>query len=214
MKSLLVLGPDSSLQGIYAMACQAWAGRQVEMLSIPSTDYYHFDLRGLERFDPREWQVCVAVNEFYINDVRRALQERVRALGYEPASVVSPRADIDPTAQLGDNVIIQAGCVVGANAQVGAYCVLRPNVVLSENVVLGDFVTLEANVAIREGASVGRLTTICANSSVARMTRIGAHCYLNLQRHYSGSIDDMTFFSPMFESPVQVLGGTAQPAIG
>ncbi|WP_455886684.1 hypothetical protein [Pseudomonas rustica] len=207
MKSLLVLGPDSSLQGIHSVACQAWPARQVEMLPIPSTDYYQFDLSGLARFDPGEWQVCVAVNEFYINDVRRALQLQIRALGYEPASVVSPRADVDASAQLGDNVIIQAGCVVGANTKVGAYCVLRPNVVLSENIVLGNFVTLEANVAIREGATVGDFTTISANSSLARMTRVGAHCCLNLQRHYSGSIDDMTFFSPMFETPVRVLGG-------
>ncbi|CAG8867889.1 UDP-3-O-(3-hydroxymyristoyl)glucosamine N-acyltransferase [Pseudomonas fluorescens] len=207
MKSLLVLGPDSSLRGIHAIAQQAWPQRRIEMLTIPSTDYYHFDLSGLAVFDPRQWQVCVAVNEFYINDVRRALQEKIVALGYEPASVLSPRADIDPSAVLGDNVIVASGCVIGANVTLGSYTVLRPNVVLSEDVVLGRFVTLEANVAIREGASVGDFTTVCANSSLARMTRVGVHCYLNLQRHYSGSIADMTFYSPMFESPVRVLPG-------
>ncbi|MFU7556928.1 hypothetical protein ACM9NO_29670, partial [Pseudomonas paraeruginosa] len=85
-------------------------------------------------FDPQEWQVCVVVNEFYINDVRRALAEAIAALGYEPASVVSPRAEIDPTAVLGDNVIVQSGCAIGPNATLGEYCVLRPNVVLSEDV--------------------------------------------------------------------------------
>jgi acetyltransferase-like isoleucine patch superfamily enzyme len=207
MKALLVLGPDSSLRGVHAIALQAWPQRQVEMLAIPSTDYYRFDLSGLADFDPRQWQVCVAVNEFYINDVRRALQEEVASLGYEPASVISPRADIDPTAVLGDNLVIASGCVVGPHVTLGDHCVLRPNVVLSEDVVLGRFVTLEANVAIREGASVGDFTTVCANSSLARMTRVGAHCYLNLQRHYSGHIADMTFDSPMFESPVRVLPG-------
>lgn len=207
MKSLLVLGPDSSLRGIYSIAQQAWPQRQVEMLAIASTDYYHFDLSGLADFDPQQWQVCVVVNEFYINDVRRALREEIVALGYEPASIISPRADVDPTAVLGENVIIQSGCAVGANVTIGGYCVLRPNVVISEDVVLGSFVTLEANVAIREGATVGNFTTICANSSLARMTRVGAHCYLNLQRHYSASIADMTFYSPMFECPVRVLPG-------
>ncbi|WP_236236377.1 hypothetical protein [Pseudomonas faucium] len=209
MKSLLVLGPDSSLRGIYSIACQAWPGRQVEMLAVPSADYYHFDLSGLQRFEPCEWQVCVVVNEFYINDVRRALQEQVRAMGYEPASIVSPRADIDPGALLGENVIIQGGCAVGAGVRIGNYTTLRPNVVVSEDVTLGSFVTLEANVAIREGAKIGSFTTICANSSLARLTQVGAHCYLNLQRHYSGTIADMTFYSPQFEFPVRVLGGTA-----
>lgn len=206
MKPLVVMGPDSSLRNIYTLALQAWPDRQVEILHIPSTDYYRFDLSVLARFAPEEWDVCVAVNEFYINDVRRALHESVKKLGYQPTSVISPRADIDPSAVIGDNAIIQAGCAIGANTVIGHHCVLRPNVVLSEDVFLGNYVTLEASVSVREGAVIGDFTIVCANSSLARMTKIGKHCYLNLQRHYSGAVADMTFFSPVFEQPIRVLG--------
>ncbi len=205
MKSLLVIGPDSLLRDVYELAGKAYPGRRVVMLQVPSRDYYFFDLSDLDGFPPAEWDICVAVNEFYINDVRRALFEAVEALGYRFQSVVSPFAQVSSSAQLGRNVVIFSGCVIGADAQLGQCCVLRGNVVLSEDVRLGDYVTLEANVAIREGASVGNFTTVCANSSLARMTAVGRHCYLNIPRQYSGVVSDKTFHSPSFERPVRVL---------
>jgi carbonic anhydrase/acetyltransferase-like protein (isoleucine patch superfamily) len=204
MKPLLVTGPDSTLRNVYTLAKQAFPERRVEMLFITSIDYYRFDLSGLQNFEPQIWDVCIAVNEFYINDVRRALHDAVTVLGYQPASVISPRADIDPSAVIGANAVIYGGCVVGANVLIGHHCVLRGNVVLSEDVVLGDYCSLEANVAIREGATVGNFATICANSTVSRMSRVGQHCYLNLQRQYSGIIPDMTSYSQIFQHPIQV----------
>lgn len=205
MKSLLVVGPDSLLRDVHALAIQAYPNRNVEMLQIPSSDYYFFDLSGLQRFSPQHWDVCVAVNEFYINDVRRALFEAVEALGYQYQSVISPLAQVSSSAMLGRNAVVYSGCVVGAEAKLGECCVLRANVVLSEDVTLGNYVTLEANVAVREFSSIGDFTTICANSSLARMTSVGRHCYLNIQRQYSGVVPDKAFYSPSFEQPVRVL---------
>ena len=205
MKSLLIAGPDGMLRDTHALALQVYPGRPIEMLHIPSTDYYHFDLSGLDSFPSAQWDICIAVNEFYINDVRRALHALVAPLGYQVASLISPRAQVDSSAVVGENTIIHAGCFVGAGSSIGHHCVLRPNVVLSEEVRIGDYITLEANVAVREKSSVGDYTTICANSSLVRMSDVGAHCYLNLSRQYAGHIPACTFYSPSFENPVRVL---------
>ena len=207
MKPLLVTGPDSTLRDVYALACLAHPAREVVMLGLPTSDYYKFDLTGLAAYPPKQWDVCIAVNEFYINDVRRSLHETLRSLGYTAVSAISPNAQIDSTAVLGENVIVYAGCSIGASVFIGHHAVLRPNVVLSEDVEVGAYVTLEANVAVREGAKIGSFTTICANSSLARMTEVGKHCYLNLSQQYAGQIPSCTFYSPAFQNPVQVLSG-------
>jgi len=204
-KPLLVVGPDGSLRDVFALAREAHVGRRVEMLHIPSRDYYYFDLDVLTSYPTSEWDICLAVNEFYINDVRRALHARVMALGYRCVSAISPRAHVDASVALGDNVVIHAGCFVGAGSRLGDLTVLRPNVVLAEEVALGHYVTLEANVSVRENSNIGDFTTVCANSSLARGTRVGAHCYLNLPKQYSGEIVGCTFYSPAFENPVRVL---------
>jgi acetyltransferase-like isoleucine patch superfamily enzyme len=213
MKSLLVAGPDLSLRDVHALALEVeGARRHVAMLHIPSTDYYNFDLSDLARFSPAEWDVAIAVNEFYINDVRRALHEEMAARGYKAVSLVSPRAHVSADAVMGENSIIHAGCFVGAGSTLGHHCVLRPNVVLAEEVCLGNYVTLEANVSIREKSTVGDFVTICANSSLARMTVVGKHSYLNLPRQFTGNIAPGTFLSPMFENPVRVLPVAPAPA--
>ncbi|MGR4868642.1 hypothetical protein ACIPRI_07205 [Variovorax sp. LARHSF232] len=206
MKALLVAGPDSTLRDVFALARQAYSERTVAMLAIPSSDYYRFDLSGLAQYPAEQWDICIAVNEFYINDVRRALHGHVSGLGYRGTSVVSPHAHIDASVTVGENVIIHPGCVVGAGTFIGHHTVLRPNVVVAEDVSVGCYVTLEANVSVREQSTIGDFTTICANSSLARTTRIGTHCYLNLSQQFSGVIADSTFYSPSFQNPIRILG--------
>lgn len=204
MKSLLIIGPDGTLRDVHAMAVQIHPNLRVEMRHIPSEDYYHFDLSGMVDFPPEEWDVCVAVNEFYINDVRRALHSLIASLGYCGITLISPQAYVDASVIVGENTIIHAGCFVGYGTSIGHHSVLRPNVVIAEEVSIGDYVTLEANVSIREKSKVGNFTIICANSSLARMTDVGAHCYLNLSRQYIGRIASGTFYSPSFENPIRI----------
>lgn len=209
MKSLLIAGPDGTLRDAYALALQAHPQRRIEMLHIPSKDYYSFELGPLTAFPAAEWDISIAVNEFYINDVRRALHAEVAALGYQAVSLVSPAAHVSPDAVIGENAIVYAGCFVGAGSVIGHHCVLRPNVVLAEEVTLGNYVTLEANVSIREKSNIGDFVTICSNSTLTRATVVGAHCYLNLPRQYTGTIAPCTFYSPVFENPIRVLSGGA-----
>lgn len=206
MQPLLIAGPDSTLADACELASEIWPDRRLEQLHIPSKDYYHFDLSVFNSYPAEQWDVAIAVNEFYINDVRRALQEQVTTLGYRFASLISPRAHLSTSAQIGSNPIIHAGCFIGARSRLGDFCCLRPNVVLSEDVQIGNFVTLEANVAIREQSVVGDFVTVCAGSSLLRGTQIGSHSYLNLTKQYSGVIPMGTFFSPIFPEPIEVLG--------
>ncbi|MDR0672813.1 MAG: hypothetical protein LBF93_03930 [Zoogloeaceae bacterium] len=204
-KPLLVVGPDISVNSAFALAQESFPQRRIERLLVPVTDYYLFDLSSLSTFPAAEWEISIAVNEFYINDVRRAFHEATASLGYQNVSLISPRASVDPGTKIGENVHIHAGVFVGAGSVIGHHAVLRPNVFVGEEVTIGAYVTLEANVSIRELASVGDFATVCANASLLRSTTVGTHCYLNLARQYMGQIPACTFYSPIFENPVRVL---------
>ncbi|WP_043006465.1 hypothetical protein [Comamonas testosteroni] len=205
MRPLLVTGPDGTLKNAFHLAQQVYPQRQVLMCPIPVKDYYEFDFSALSAFSTTEWEISAPVNEFYINDVRRAFCQELSEAGYQFAPLISPRAHIDPSARIGANAIVHGGCFIGADSSIGDHCVLHPNTVLTEDVVIGDYVTLEANVSIREQCAIGSFVTICANSSVMRATQIGAHCYLNIAKQYSGTIPSCTFYSPMFPNSVQVI---------
>lgn len=69
---------------------------------------------------------------------------------------VSPRAIIDPSAEIAEGVMIHPGCVVGARVKIGKGTILYPNVVLYDDVTLGEDCTIHAGVVIREGCRIGR----------------------------------------------------------
>lgn len=205
MKSLLVTGPDGTLKNAFYLASQIYPDRQILMCPIPVTDYYNFDFSILNNFPATEWEVSASVNEFYINDVRRSFCHELSKAGYQFTSLISPHAHIDPSAHIGENTIIYAGCFVGANSSIGNSTVLLPNAVLANDVTIGDYATIEANVTIREQCTIGNFVTICSNSNIMRTTKIGDHCYLNITNQYSGTIPTSTFYSPMFTNPIQVI---------
>ena len=73
-----------------------------------------------------------------VDDPRRAFAAALRALfPEEQPSGVHPRATVDPTATLGADVVIHAGCVIGPRCTIGDRSVLFPNVVLYADTHLG-----------------------------------------------------------------------------
>ena len=62
---------------------------------------------------------------------------------------IAPGVTIDEDAVIGDNAVIYPGCYIGPRCRVGDNLILYPNVVIYDDCVLGD------NVAIHAGTSIG-----------------------------------------------------------
>jgi UDP-3-O-[3-hydroxymyristoyl] glucosamine N-acyltransferase len=73
---------------------------------------------------------------------------------------ISPRAIVDPSAEIAAGVTIHPGCVVGARVKIGAETILYPNVVLYDDVSIGASCTIHAGVVIREGCRLGQRVII------------------------------------------------------
>jgi UDP-3-O-[3-hydroxymyristoyl] glucosamine N-acyltransferase len=65
-----------------------------------------------------------------------------------PHAGIHAKANVDPTATIGENTVIYPGCYVGPRAKVGSHCILYANVVVYDDCVLGDRVTIHANTTI------------------------------------------------------------------
>lgn len=80
--------------------------------------------------------------------------------GVHPSAVIAEGAKVDPSCQIGPNVVIGSGAIIGANCvigpgcsigenvQIGAGAIFHPKVVLYPNVVMGNNVTLHSGVVI------------------------------------------------------------------
>jgi UDP-3-O-[3-hydroxymyristoyl] glucosamine N-acyltransferase len=79
---------------------------------------------------------------------------------------IHPRAVIDETARLAQNVEIHANAVVGANCEIGANVKIFPNVTIYDNVKIGAGSVLHSGVAIRENCEIGANCIIHNNATI------------------------------------------------
>lgn len=110
----------------------------------------------------------------------RAL-DRACALGYRLPTLVHPRAGVEPTATLGDGVIVLAGVLVDQGVVVGDGCYLDQGVMVGEDSVLQPNSYLAAGTIVAGGVRLGRDCFLGAGSVVTDGVNIGDACIVNAQ---------------------------------
>ena len=65
-----------------------------------------------------------------------------------PFKGVHPKANVDPTATLGEGTVVYPGASIGARVKVGRDCIIYPNVSIYEECVVGDRVIVHSNTTI------------------------------------------------------------------
>jgi sugar O-acyltransferase (sialic acid O-acetyltransferase NeuD family) len=110
----------------------------------------------------------------------RSLAERVRALGIEFASAVSPFAWVAASARIGRGSMVFPNAVVSAGAMIGDHVSLNVAVTVSHVTVVGSFSSvgpgahLAGNVTLGQGCFVGMGANVIQGVSVGEGSVIGA----------------------------------------
>ena len=111
---------------------------------------------------------------------RRRIVDRYRAAGFSFASIVSPDADISPTSELHDGIVVQSQVVITAQTRIGAFARLNIGVKVFHECQVGDFVTIApgatilGRVKVGEGAYIGASCTILPERVIGKGSTVGA----------------------------------------
>lgn len=111
------------------------------------------------------------------NESRKMLAQQ---LPCEWATVVHPRAWVDPTAILGPGTVVLAGAIVQADAIIGAHVIVNTGATVDHDCVIGDYVhlapgvNLAGSVEVGEGAFLGIGSTAIPGVCVGEWARAGA----------------------------------------
>ncbi|MHB8972343.1 MAG: NeuD/PglB/VioB family sugar acetyltransferase [Pirellulaceae bacterium] len=108
--------------------------------------------------------------------VRRRLVKRYRLAGFGFASVISPEADLSPTSELQEGVVVQSHVVVTAQNRIGAFAKLNIGAKVFHECQVGDFVTVAPGATLLGRVKVGKETYIGASSTILPERVIGRGC--------------------------------------
>ena len=79
---------------------------------------------------------------------------------------VHPKAVVEESAQLGENVSVGAGAYIGAYVEVGNNCIISAGCVIEEGTKVGNNCKFYGNVVIYHGCTIGNNCTIHANATI------------------------------------------------
>lgn len=132
------------------------------------------DLDALARHDVDA--VVVAVGD---NRARRAVTESVRTRGWSLATVRHPSAIVARDVEIGEGVMLCAGCVVGPSARVLAGTILNTGCSIDHHNLVGPFAHiapgahLGGTVLVGEGAMVGIGATVLPGCRIGAWATVG-----------------------------------------
>lgn len=117
---------------------------------------------------PEGWVGDYAGSVIFSEDPYADFARATRLFDNRPAAPggIHPQAVIAETAQLGDNVSLEAGAVISAGANIGDDVWIGPNVSVGERVVIGAGCELRAGTVIYHDVIVGRDCLIHANTVI------------------------------------------------
>ena len=106
--------------------------------------------------------------------LRRSVQERLEARGWEFVAVRHPSAMVSPFARVGASVQLLAGSIVQADAQLGKGAIVNTAAVVEHDVALGEFVHVAPRALLCGNVAVGADSHIGAGAVVRQGIRLGA----------------------------------------
>jgi sugar O-acyltransferase (sialic acid O-acetyltransferase NeuD family) len=105
---------------------------------------------------------------------RRALVDRLLASGWQPTTIVHPRAHVAPSATVGVGAIVAPGVVLGAQAHVADHSVIGRGALVGHHTEIGPFATLGPGANVAGNVSVGADVHVAMGAVVRDHVTLGA----------------------------------------
>mgnify|MGYP000209884742 CR=1 FL=1 len=101
-------------------------------------------------------------------EVRLTLLDEAKAIGFNLATLISPKAYVSSSAEIGQACIVEPMAVVNANAKVGEGTFICAGSIVNHNAVIGDLCQIDCNAVIGASATVSRGRKIESGMVVSR----------------------------------------------
>jgi len=112
--------------------------------------------------------------------IRRRIVERYRSAGFRFATIISPDADVSPTSELEEGVVVQSHVVIMAQARISAFSKLNVGVKVFHECRVNEFVTIApgatllGRVTVNEEAYIGASSVVLPERIIGRSSKVGA----------------------------------------
>lgn len=107
------------------------------------------------------------------NQLRQKIQVKCEKIGYAVVNIISSRAYISPTVEMGKGNVIMNGAILHASTRLGNGCIINTNASVDHDCVIGDYTHVAPGVAISGFTHVGRECCLGTGSRIIDRIVVG-----------------------------------------
>ena len=115
----------------------------------------------------------ITVGQIKSADIRVKLFQKLRSLGFELATIISPRAYVSRNATLGSGTIVMHDALVNAGAKIGNNCILNTKSLVEHDAIIEDHCHISTSCIVNGGTHVRERTFLGSNSTTKEYITIG-----------------------------------------
>lgn len=200
LRRLVVIGehPLATLAGAIGIMERGTANVRVVELTPDRIAADALDLLAGE--PPDATDVFAAVGPSALNYARFDLWAKLRMKGYRCATLVHPRAHVDPSVVLADNVLVGPNASVESGVHVGRGTIVGAATSIGISAAIAPWCWLARGVVIGAQANVGAHTVLGTGVQLADRTHFPGPGELDVGGAYRGTYAPGTFMSPEFRT--------------
>jgi len=158
-----------------------------------------------------ELGVASAVVAVGDNGARRELADRLESLGFSLINAIHPSANLARNVNIGRNVVVAAGALVGAHCQIGDSVILNTGCIVDHETLIGTAThvcpgaRIAGRVVVESGAFVG------IGSTVIQSLRIGCEAVIGAGAVVINNVAPMSTVVGVPARETKILQQTSQP---
>ena len=112
--------------------------------------------------------------------LRRKLFLTLKENGYELPSIISPRADVSRSAQIGYGTVVMHHALVGSGVKIGENCIINSNAIIEHNSEIESHSHISTGATINGDCFIGNGTFIGSGAVVIQGCTIGANSIVGM----------------------------------
>lgn len=101
------------------------------------------------------------------------IYEKIKRYGYSLCTLIHPDAEISPSADIGNGVVVRKGTIVSSDSKIGKNVILQSNVIIGHDAKIGDHCQISSFSEIAGNCDVGNEVFVGIGSFIKENTSIG-----------------------------------------
>lgn len=134
--------------------------------------------------------ILITVGQIKSPTPRVRLFEYARSIGFQFATVISPRAYVSRQASIGKGTIVMHDALINAYAAVGNNCIINTKSLIEHHAIIEDDCHVATGAIINGGTVIGRGTFVGSNSVTREQQKTGDHAFIKAGSIFKGDRDD------------------------